>query len=752
MAFKDFYVKESDKNVERINTILEALYITEDKVEKKGTKISKKAAEDFSPGKTVMFSGTGYRLLNKDGAYKEDLGLANTKFTIVPADEYKSATKKKTVLLFGFKDVGQFKMTELNSLNTDEEVYVPKLEGIQTYLGKFGIKKDGSNYSMPGNQVLEFIKSLDSNVKVIGTIYLMSDDGIYYRVVYNKLRDNLAELFNDAEKVESDTDKAIEKKNIKYDFSPYEREIILALGAMYDVPKVYDGVSKFVADEAEDLDIEAPGLSIPAIKKAFQPLMRALESADDLRKETVEKLAINMEKYPIEVLIQILQLSLVGYKFYKEVCSNNISKPYIVMESLDGKSGIKNIIREKFSSKGEDEGVKVSTIDFIVSSLPAKQLMEAMSKYSLAPKIAQEDGYVEIIKENDIVGVFYSVTAKLTKKSQIGRAKELFSKMTGLDLKKDIENLNASYEINYDNLIVEGVFDKLSEKAKATFESIKSLGKKLFDLVSRMASGLKKNYSDSLNFLRADVKKNMYDGVKYLTEAEAYVDKIQSFLSKTTDKTLAFDKINDRINGYINTLVQRNGNVFATNIKKYERANLDPNTLKSSSFINFIYSHSFIKSMLNYVDSKVYGRNRGDLKELIDDVVELYIEATFGQSFDIPLWKVMENADPVYTYLGTRSTHKEKTIDSISPEIKKNADVPLVLLHDNISGGVHNIHVFILIEYIDENMNINPKYARIRFGVDERTFAVDIAADGTVGLDDDKVLECLGKQVKQKKK
>lgn len=50
MAFKDFYVKESDKNVERINTILEALYITEDKVEKEGTKVGKKAAEDFSPG------------------------------------------------------------------------------------------------------------------------------------------------------------------------------------------------------------------------------------------------------------------------------------------------------------------------------------------------------------------------------------------------------------------------------------------------------------------------------------------------------------------------------------------------------------------------------------------------------------------------------------------------------------------------------------------------------------------------------
>jgi hypothetical protein len=751
MAFKDFYVNKTNIDVERINTILEALYIPE--VESVGTKIGKKSADSFSPGDSIKFSGNGYRLLNKNGAYKEDLGLANTKFTIVTPEEYKEAVKKKTILLFGFKTVGQFKMTELNSINTDEEVYVPKLEGIQSYLGKFGIRKEDSNYVMPGNKVLEFIKSLDSNVKVIGTLYLSADDGVYYRVVYNKLRDNLAELFNDSSKVDEDTDKAIDKKNIKYDFTPYEREIILSLGALYNVPKVYDELNRYQVDSGEELDLEAEAMTIPAVRKAIAPLLKALESADDLRKETVEKLAINMQKYPIEVILQIVQLSYIGYKFYTDICSNNINKPYIVMETLDGKNGIKNIIREKFSTKSpEDDGVKVSTIDFIISSMPAKELAAAMSKYSLAPKVSNEDGYVEILNGNDLVGVFYSVTAKLTKKSQIGRAKELFSKMSGMDLKKDIETLNASYELKYDDIIMEGIFDKLSEKAKAVFESIKSMGKKLFDLVSRLSAGLKKNYAESLSFLKSDVTKNMYDGVKFLTEAETYVDKIRSFLTSSKDKTLAFDKINDRINGYINILQQRNGNVFMTNIKKYERSALDPNTLKDSSFINFIYSHSFIKSMVNYIDTKVYNRNRGDLKELIEDVVELYIEATFGQSFDIPLWKVSEAGDPVYKYLGTRSSHKEKTIESISPEIKKNANLPVVLLHDNIAGGIHNIHVFILIEYIDENMNIDPKYARIRFGVDERNFSVDIAADGTVGLDDDKVKECLGKAVEQKKK
>jgi hypothetical protein len=581
------------------------------------------------------------------------------------------------------------------------DVKVSKEELLQLMFGTKGNtekfeKTYNTLYGEGGGESKDFAKELK-----LGRAYFASEkDDSFIQIVYNQLQkaSTPEEMFTPT------------KGKL---FTGKVHETAQTIGVYF--PKAKEVFSKFAAIGAK-VDTEASIAGNKELEKIIAPLYAAIDKAiGEDNKEDLVTLKAQLGDASIGEVAQTFLYAIGVSEFTKNVVK--FSNPHILFDSM---SEFYKAEAEKMKiDKEGDEYGKTSTVDMIITNVPAGDLLKLMRDEDTT--LEGKDGAVLVMKGGKVAASYYQITLKkTTDTSSIGRNMRLVIKKFGDQFVGNASKLHEALN--------EGLADKLSEIAKKGVSKLKELGSSFISKVKELAKMLRVwagSFIDSL--VNSTTEKipstvaELYPSL--LTEGEVY-DKVTAMGMKKRDvipflEEMISEKGADKVyesykaaNGKIEALLNKMGNGTK---KNNVLINITVDEVTSAEFkstpVRFLVRQLFHYATLETFQKLLKdGQSGKKVAEVSSHIVDLFAEATFG-STTLPVWRVYsgEQKGDLYQLLGTKESFTSERKGRM--ENLKN-DVVLITFTGNTKDA--NLYMRCLVDIV--NGDSKQTYAQYELG------------------------------------
>lgn len=706
MAFKNYFKESVENDIEKLNELYEPLFeANEDSTihnfTPNGIMQFQKSFTDSAP---TVSKATDLVILNpkneedkkKISAYKKSKGMVRLIAYIMTKGRFTKPSPDAHFFNVS-KEFLTFKGADgLVAKTPEEKDLLKKIKERESTRSK---DQTDSSFKITDDEsviFLNILKNTDPTKFTMGVYYILDkDNDLFYEYIYNKKTElfSFDSMFKTAEPYEGETE---EGKGFKISGKAQENEDIQVLGLFFDAKELMNQISKFQASH-QDLKIPFENKEFRSIVKPFED---ALNASDDFKSfnGVIKK---SYQKFSYSDWLNICQLANGMTQFRKDVVK--ISKPYIIFDKIPK---FKELEAEKMGYKEDGDYGKVSTTDVIVSNIPGDDVLTYLESPDI--KLVPDDQAVSIMKDGKSVGKFWQVSLKIsTKYSQLGRSQKYFSKIYGMQVKgKDV------YEsLNYEQVLSEGILEKLSDTAKKGAKFLKEVGKKFYDKIKYLFLALKEWSGSLRDKLTKEVSTQIVEDARRLY-GKALTESVKEDISNMIITLLNnpeknWEMANEKINILGGDLMKMNSSIVTT---KFSTA-YKPPKYTENVFKKQIFSYSFMLAL-----KKVLENSKNPLEKYIEELLGLYIEAVFGAT-QLPLWKVYStiNDHAPYEYVGTKESSKEFRKGNILKNLK-NDGLPLVYTLFQPTKGFHTIDMELLSNLIGEDGKFNPYYTH--FSVD----------------------------------
>lgn len=705
MAFKNYFKESVENDIEKLNELYEPLFeANEDSALYNFTSNGiMQFQKSFTESAPSVSKATDLVILNpkneedkkKISSFKKSKGMIRLIAYIMTKGRFTKPTPDAHFFNVS-KEFLTFKGIDgLVSKTPEEKELLSKIKERESKRTK---DQTDSSFKITDDEsviFLNILKNTDPAKFTMGVYYVLDkDNDLFFEYIYNKKTDlfSFENMFKEAQPYEGES----EGKGFKISGKAQDNEEVQVLGLYFDAKEMMNQISKFQASH-QDLTTPFENKEFKAIVKPFET---ALNASDEFKtfNGVIKK---SYPKFSYSDWFMICQLANGMTQFRKDVVK--ISNPYIIFDKIPK---FKELEAEKLGYKEEGDYGKVSTSDVIISNIPGNDVLEYMK--SPDTKLVPENQAVNIVREGKVLGKFWQVSLKIsTKDSQLGRSQKYFSKVYGMQVKgKDV------YEsLDFDQVLSEGILEKLSDTAKKGAKFLKEVGKKFYDKIKYLFLALKEwsgNFRDKLtkevsNQIVEDARR-LYG--KALTESVAGdISTLIITLLNAPEKN--WEMANEKLNILGGDLMKMNSSIVTT---KFSTA-YKPPKVTENVFKKQIFTYSFMLAFKSVVEN-----SKNPLEKYIEELLGLYIEAVFGAT-QLPLWKVYStiNDHAPYEFVGTKESSKEFRKGNILKNLK-NDGLPLVYTLFQPSKGFHIIDMELLSNIIGEDGKFNPYYTH--FSVD----------------------------------
>jgi hypothetical protein len=351
----------------------------------------------------------------------------------------------------------------------------------------------------------------------------------------------------------------------------------------------------------------------PKFRKIVQPMVDAFKTPN--ASENIAYFKNNNENFQIMDWIQIGSLMLGTSLFSKNV--SKFSQTHIIHDN-------KSMTEFRKLTSSKDGESKTSTVDMVISNVPADKLLSLLKTESTA---VGEDGVIQVGGSK-----FFQISLKATSNAQLGAVKK-FIMANYKAMNKD----DAATELVKESLN-ESIIKSLSDKLKLGAEKIKALGSKIYKSVSSFVEksikwfkGIIKNIETQANKNKTKYAIELFSGL--LTEAEqSYKDIVSNYEALSQDeKIVVCNKAIKRINVVLKSIETKLGNI----------SNCGAGIEYISSIID-VAPNTFNSLVGNYAIAKTLESMVSELNEpgkMMKGIADLLSEALIGSS-KFPIWIV----------------------------------------------------------------------------------------------------------------
>jgi chorismate mutase len=723
MSFKNQFIKSRERIEEMFETLFEASEESYNLTTKGLTQIFDKSFEEPPTiSKTENF--IVYNPSNEtDKKEIQKLKNSDKSVRVVMYTMSKSRIVKPNISSEYFNVSKEF----LSNTKAIEDVQKDLLKTISEREAKrkaAGKTKQETSVKILDTEIITFLDMLRNNEPTKfakGVYYVLNQtSGDFFEIIYNKKDDKFSfdSLFEISAPYEGPS-----PNGEKFKISAYAQEIndIMALGVYFDANEMSSAIKSFQKDN-KDLDIPYQDSSFKSIVTPFE---KALNASDDFRRfnEVVKR---DYKKFGYDDWYGVCILAGGMSQFVREQVS--IKSPYIVLDSI---SEFKDLEAKKMSYKTDEEYDdaygKVSTVEVVISSVPAKDLLKFISRKDTM--FDPEEAYVKIVDiDRKELARFWQISLKTTEASSLGKSQRYFSKIYGMIVNS--KEVFESYK-EFPELLSEGLLQKLSDTAKKGVKFLEFVGKKFYDKIKFLITAMK-DWSNSLrNNLSKNVSRNVVDDASELYGkglTEDVKKEINEIIVELMNDSAKYWRVgNEKIEKFIPEMNRnKNENIFI---------NFKPTTFQQpteNTFKKQIFTYSFLKAF-----QQVVINSKNPLEKYIDELLGLYIEAVFGAT-RLPLWKVYSaGSKPPYEFVGTKYTTMEERKGNILKGLGKDG-MKIVSLDVTPLKGSHKISVTILSNIISENGQFKPSYVYYDVSYDPNTLSPVFIAVREFSLEDSK--------------
>lgn len=497
------------------------------------------------------------------------------------------------------------------------------------------------------------------------------------------------------------------------------QEAIQAVGVAGDFESVADQLLEILYgqdDIFDDVDYEDI-YKDARFRKIVKPILDAFEIDDASEDIEFFRKSSNNKEFQILDWVQIVRLMLGTSKFSKQV--SKISKPYLIHKSM---SEFRKV------SSTEEKDSKVSTVDMVISSVPANKLISLLKTESAK---VNEDGSVTVGKD---AATFYQISLKKTADAQLGSVKSYI-----MANYKAVSKEEAGKEIVKESLN-ESVLKNVSEKLKVGVEQIKKLGSEIVKRISSFVKNLVSTFSNIIGKIESGANKNkktyavdLFSNI--LTEAESsYQEIVSSYEALSQDEKIkACNKAIKKVNASLKELKSK--------IEKIQNCGAGIEFIDSvidvapNTFNSLVGNYSIIKTL----DSMVTELN--EPSKLIVGITNLLSEALFGRS-KFPIYIVYaadaEMNVKAPTFLKEKGQYSSDKISLFQKNLNEN--VPLFYFRarensasmnkQNVGSYILNFYTLSDMKKTDDSFDVYMMEYRCDSGKD-----IVIKATKEIGLD-----------------
>ena len=464
------------------------------------------------------------------------------------------------------------------------------------------------------------------------------------------------------------------------------QEAIQAIGVAGDFEKLSEQLLEILYgqdDIFDDIDYEDI-YKDDRFRKIIQPILDAFEIDDASEDIEFFRKSSNNKEFQILDWVQIVRLMLGTSKFSKQI--SKISKPNLIHKSISE--------FRKVSSSDEKDS-KVSTVDMVVSSVPANKLISLLKT---EPTKTNEDGSVTVGKD---AATFYQISLKKTADAQLGSVKS-FIMANYKSMSKD----EAGREIVKESLN-ESFLKSISEKMKFGADKLKAIGSEIIKRITSFMKTIVSAFSNLIGKIESGANKNkkkyaveLFSDI--LTEAELSYEAIVSNYTSLSeeDKIKACSKAIKKVNLALNKLkseIEKIKNCGAGIELINSVIDVAPNTFNS-----LVGNYAIIKTL----ESMVVELN--EPSKMIVGITNLLSEAVFGRT-KFPIYIVYaadgEMNVKAPTFLKEKSQYSSDKISLFQKNLNENIPLFYFRARENSSSmNKQNVGSYILNFYTLSDM------------------------------------------------
>lgn len=728
--FKDYYESNRARQLSRLDETLSILAEAEDGGFADRKSITQK---DFH-GKTLRLTEAGFKALfkyplEKSGDplpdFADTFSLIDVKSTDgkQTLESYKSEGAYKRIIAYStdhatfrelpndFVDIPRDYFKEFMSKSPDSEIY--------QFANKFywdknltdaenkergALKSDSINHIRVTRE--DAIATLKFGAEKVGLKYgiytlLDEDTDMIYQIIYPAAREavKIGFMFNVHEGATSGG-------KLKIKGSTQENETHTLLGFYYDAEELKKKIDTFRERNADVKDEDLA--SNEQFQNLIEPYTDALHSSKEFNNKS-SWIIKDHKTWGYEAWYTTLAYGIPATKFHKEIVK--FSPVNIVCKSITEYRDLE----EQLMKYGENK-IKRSTVDALVSSVPAAELLKLMNLPSTTLHGNASEGYVTVNKDGMVVAKYYQLSLKTKDTDQLGRAQTSLSKKYkfAADASKMFESTNEA-DI-YDAILKEGLISKLSSAAKSGLEVLKKLGKEQFQKLLSLTSKLKSWSSKLLSGIKTYTEANLS---RLATElfglplTEARNDDIKQIIAQIMSldekgKIAKYKNANSKIQ---NSLVAIKKSSFTKHCDLMYNVPVHVDNYDENLFLRQLFNFAFLESIKNLVIRNV---DQKHMEEYVDELVDMYTDSIFGTT-TLPVWRLysnkgLEDSKTPWEYLGTKATQKDYRTKNILNNMSGN-DIPLTVIKGtSVKGGYHHFYLYTLTQLVDSDGAFAPMY------------------------------------------
>lgn len=497
-------------------------------------------------------------------------------------------------------------------------------------------------------------------------------------------------------KSESQFQKALFEQNIPSDaWTPGRQETIQSIGLVVDVEDTFNKLIDILYGDNDDFVDYAPRFhEAPNFLKIVKPIIAAFDIDDVSDDVDYFKKPSNYEKFTLMDWIQIARLMIGSSNFYKDTVSSKIKSPNLIHNSVS-----------QFRKYTSEDGEKASTVDAVVSSIPASDLLNLLKTGSVE---ILDDRFVKV-SDGDSLAIFVQVSFKRDSSAILGAVTKF------LMANYKLQNRESAAKELGESVLTEGIFTSV----KKGLESLKKLGS---SIISRIIKFVKNSTTWFRTFVTSLVSSANKNKEKYavelfsdiLTEAEiTYEELLSEFNSKSKqEQEQVIKKALKKINDVLKSVADKTNTI-----------------LNCGAFIEYVKStdeigkNTFNSLVGNYAIAKTLQTMTSEMDEpnkVIKGIVELLTHAIFGKT-NLPMYIVYAAdgegnvKEPVL--LKEKSKFVDEKIKDISEKL--NEQTPLLIItarphSSDDSVGSYLITLYTLSEIIDRDGFMDFKFIEYR--------------------------------------